>query len=163
MISLLVAMDRNHVIGINNQLPWRLPKDLRFFKEKTTGNTIIMGRKTYDSMGGALPNRKNVVLTRQDHEYPEKVEVIHELSTIKEWDKRNPMNEYFVIGGGNIFTQVMPIADRMYITFIDQDFDGDTYFPNFAEGDWTLTSKVKGDKDEKNPYDYYFLQYDRKG
>ncbi|RDW19609.1 dihydrofolate reductase [Oceanobacillus arenosus] len=163
MISLLVAMDRNHVIGINNQLPWRLPKDLRFFKEKTTGNTIIMGRKTYESMGGALPNRKNVVLTRQDYKCPENVDVINELSKIQEWEKQNPKNEYFVIGGGNIFTQVMPIADRMYITFIDHDFDGDTYFPTFAEGDWTLTSKVKGDKDDKNPYDYYFLQYDRKG
>src|SRR4051794_17848100 len=121
MISLLVAMDRNRVIGVNNQLPWRLPKDLRFFKEKTTGNTIIMGRKTYESMGGALPNRKNVVLTRQNHEYPENVDVIHELSTIQEWDNQNPKNEYFVIGGGNIFTQVMSIADRMYITLIDQD------------------------------------------
>ncbi|AXI09313.1 dihydrofolate reductase [Oceanobacillus sp. 143] len=162
MISLLVAMDRNHVIGANNQLPWRLPKDLRFFKEKTTGNTIIMGRKTYESMGGALPNRKNVVLTRKNHDYPEDVDVIHELSTIQEWDKRNPNNEYFVIGGGNIFTQVMPFADRMYITFIDNDFDGDTYFPSFSEDDWALTSKVKGQKDEKNPYDYYFLQYDRR-
>lgn len=162
MISLLLAMDRNHVIGLNNDLPWRLPKDLRFFKEKTTGNTIIMGRKTYESMGGALPNRRNVVITSSENPFPENVHVIRNLESIREWDKESPNEEVFVIGGGNIFKQILPFADRMYITWIDQDFDGDTYFPEFSELDWSLTSKVKGEKNETNPYDYYFLQYDRK-
>lgn len=162
MISLLLAMDRNHVIGLNNDLPWRLPKDLRFFKEKTTGNTIIMGRKTYESMGGALPNRRNVVITSSENPFPENVHVIRNLESIREWDKESPNEEVFVIGGGNIFKQILPFADRMYITWIDQDFDGDTYFPEFSEVDWSLTSKVKGEKNETNPYDYYFLQYDRK-
>ncbi|MBM7598403.1 dihydrofolate reductase [Virgibacillus halotolerans] len=162
MISLLLAMDRNHVIGLNNDLPWRLPKDLRFFKEKTTGNTIIMGRKTYESMGGALPNRRNVVITSSENPFPENVHVIRNLESIREWDKESPNEEVFVIGGGNIFKQILPFADRIYITWIDQDFDGDTYFPEFSELDWSLTSKVKGEKNETNPYDYYFLQYDRK-
>ncbi|MBP2078282.1 dihydrofolate reductase [Oceanobacillus polygoni] len=162
MISLLLAMDRNHVIGLNNEMPWHLPKDLRFFKEKTTGNTIIMGRKTYDSMGGALPNRENVVLTKSKTDFPDHVKVIDQLQTVTEWNTNNPEKEYFIIGGGNIFNQVIDIADRMYITWIDEAFDGDTFFPKFSENDWELTSKVKGEKNETNPYDYYFLQYDRK-
>ncbi|MGJ9456768.1 dihydrofolate reductase [Oceanobacillus sp. CF4.6] len=162
MISLLVAMDKNHVIGLNNGMPWRLPKDLRFFKEKTTGNTIIMGRKTYNSMGGALPNRENVVLTRSKLEIPENVEVIDQLQIITEWNTNHPEKEYFIIGGGNIFNQVIDIADRMYITWIDESFEGDTYFPTFTEDEWHLTSKVKGERNDTNPYDYYFLQYDRK-
>jgi dihydrofolate reductase len=162
MISLLVAMDRNHVIGLNNGMPWHLPKDLRFFKEKTTGNTIIMGRKTYNSMGGALPNRENVVLTRSQTEFPENVKVINNLETVIEWNTANPEKEYFIIGGGNIFNQVIDIADRMYITRIDHSFSGDTYFPTYSEDNWHLTSNVKGEKNKTNPYDYYFLQYDRK-
>ncbi|GAB3066322.1 dihydrofolate reductase [Virgibacillus ainsalahensis] len=161
MISLLLAMDRNHVIGMNQDLPWHLPKDLRFFKEKTTGQTIIMGRKTFESMRGPLPNRKNVVITGKQTDYPEAVDVIHDLKIIKEWNNENPDREYFVIGGGKIFEQVLEYADRMYITLIDEVFDGDTYFPNFSEDDWNLTSNLKGEKNETNPYDYYFLQYDR--
>ena len=162
MISLLVAMDRNHVIGLNNDLPWYLPNDLRYFKEKTTGNTIIMGRKTFTSIGKALPKRRNVVLTRSDMDFPEGVEVIHDLATVKEWNDKNPDEAYFIIGGGDIFNQVMSIADRLYITWIDEEFEGDTFFPKFAiEEDWKLTSKTKGEKDEKNPYDYYYLVYDR--
>ncbi|MFS0751623.1 dihydrofolate reductase [Oceanobacillus sp. 1P07AA] len=162
MISLLLAMDRNHVIGVNNQLPWHLPKDLRFFKEKTTGNTIIMGRKTFESMGGALPNRKNIVLTKRTDVQYENTEIIHHIDEIKKWSKENPEEEYFVIGGANLFKQVMDIADRMYITWIDDSFSGDTFFPDFDKENWVLSSKIKGDKDEKNPYDYYFIQYDRK-
>ena len=162
MISLLVAMDRNHVIGLNNGMPWHLPKDLRFFKEKTTGNTIIMGSKTFNSIGIALPNRENVVLTRSQTDFPESVKVIDNLQTVLEWNSAYPTKEYFIIGGGNIFEQVIDIADRMYITWIDHSFSGDTYFPIFSQDDWHLTSKVKGEKNETNPYDYYFLQYDRK-
>ncbi|HLR71732.1 MAG TPA: dihydrofolate reductase [Pseudogracilibacillus sp.] len=162
MISLILAMDRNRVIGVNNDLPWYLPRDLRFFKEKTTGNTIIMGRKTFDSIGRVLPNRKHIVLTKQNADLPEEVTVIRSIDQIKEWNDQNPKKEYFVIGGSTVFEQILPIADRMYITFIDESFEGDTFFPIFNETDWELTSKVKGEKDEKNQYNYYFLQYNRK-
>lgn len=162
MISLMLAMDRNHIIGLNNDLPWHLPKDFRFFKDKTTHQTIIMGRKTYDSLNGALPNRKNVVITKKNIEFPDGVEVITDLKTVEEWNRANPDEEFFVIGGGDIFKQVIDIADRMYITLIDESFDGDVYFPVFSEDEWHVTSKVKGEKDDKNPYDYYFYQYDRK-
>lgn len=162
MLSFVVAMDRNHIIGLNNDLPWHLPKDLKFFKEKTTGHTLIMGRKTYDSLGRPLPNRKSVVLTSGNPSYPEEVVVIHDVGTIKEWNEKQPDEEFFVIGGAAVFEQVLPFVDRMYITWIDESFEGDTHFPAFSEDDWDLTCKDKGEKNEKNPYDYYFLQYDRK-
>lgn len=162
MISLLVAMDRNHVIGLNNGMPWHLPKDLKFFKEKTIGNTIIMGRKTFSSIGRVLPERKHIVVTKnKDITLPNGVEIVHDIDQIKELDKINPSDELFVIGGGKIFEHVLPFAERMYITLIDETFEGDVYFPNFSEDEWTLISKVKGERDKKNPYDYYFLQYDR--
>ncbi|RLL48247.1 dihydrofolate reductase [Oceanobacillus piezotolerans] len=161
MISLLFAMDRNRVIGLNNDLPWHLPKDLQFFKRKTTGNTIVMGRKTFDSIGKALPNRRNVVLTSQKDFAVPNVEVIHDLEIFKAWNKSNPDEEYFVIGGAHLFEQILDIADRMYVTFIDEEFEGDTYFPAFNEQDFKMTSKEQGEKDDKNPYDYYFIQYDR--
>ncbi|GGN56207.1 dihydrofolate reductase [Oceanobacillus indicireducens] len=162
MISLLVAMDRNHVIGSDNDLPWHLPDDLRYFKETTTGHTIIMGRKTFESIGRILPKRKHVVITRGNYEFPEEVEVIHDLEPIKTWNDDNPQEEYFVIGGGDIFKQVLPFADRLYITWIDEDFAGDTFFPSISLDEWELTEKTKGKKDEKNPYDYYYLVYERK-
>ncbi|MDL4839725.1 dihydrofolate reductase [Aquibacillus rhizosphaerae] len=162
MISLLYAMDRNRVIGHNNTLPWRLPSDLKFFKNLTTSNIVIMGRKTFDSMNGPLPNRTNVVITRDTSYEQQDCQVIHSIDTVIEWSKENPKVEYFVIGGGNIFEQILPYADRMYMTLIDEDFPGDTYFPDFDEQEWETTKKEKGIKDEKNIYDYYFIQYNRK-
>lgn len=162
MISLLVAMDTNHVIGAKNDLPWHLPNDLKFFKAKTVGHTIVMGRKTYESIGRPLPNRRNIVITRSESaDLPKEVEVIHHLDDIKALEEENPSEEYFVIGGGSIFEQVIDYADRMYITLIKATFPGDTYFPAFNEKEWQLTKKEQGMQDDKNPYEYYFLQYDR--
>ncbi|MFS0672625.1 dihydrofolate reductase [Ornithinibacillus sp. 179-J 7C1 HS] len=161
MISLLFAMDRNQVIGANNDLPWHLPNDLKFFKEKTTGRTIIMGRKTFDSIGRALPNRRNIVLSKSDIELPLGVELIQDINSILTMDKKNSEEELFIIGGGGIFEQILPFADRMYITLIEEEFNGDVFFPDFSLEMWKETSRVKGIKDEKNPYDYYFIQYDR--
>lgn len=162
MISLLVAMDKNNVIGYEGDLPWHLPKDLKFFKERTIGNNVIMGRKTFDSIGRALPKRKNVVLTRSTQDFPDDIIVVHDVDEIYKWNEENPAEELFVIGGGHIFEQMIEKADRMYITYIDHSFKGDTFFPSFSEDEWELTRKVKGEKDEKNPYHYYFCQYDRK-
>lgn len=161
MISLLVAMDKNHVIGFKNDMPWHLPEDLKYFKEKTTGQTIIMGRKTFDSIGRVLPNRRNIVLTRQKIDFPDGIEVIHDIKEIDQLNKERPDQELFIIGGGHLYKQVIAYADRMYITEINESFEGDTYFPTFTRNEWTLTSKIKGKKDENNPYEYYFLQYDR--
>lgn len=162
MISFIVAMDQNHVIGFKNKMPWHLPKDLRFFKEKTINHTIIMGRKTFESIGRVLPHRRNVVLTTSKQEFPEGVEVIEDLSEILNLNKAHPDEQLFVIGGGKVFEQLLPYADRLYITKINESFEGDTYFPPFSEAEWVLSSKEQGIKDENNPHDYTFLQYDRK-
>jgi dihydrofolate reductase len=161
MISFLVAIDKNRVIGKDNALPWRLPADLKFFKDVTMGHTIIMGRKTYESIGRALPGRENVVLTRDEHYHAEGCTILHYISDVEEMEK-NTDKELIVIGGAEIFKQTFPIADRLYITEIDEEFEGDTFFPEFNEEEWKVVSKKKGIKDEKNPYDYYFLVYDRK-
>lgn len=163
MISLLVAMDRNRVIGLDGDMPWNLPNDLKYFKEKTMNHTIIMGRKTFTSLGRVLPKRKHVVLTRNMNlGLPEEVVLIHDIEEIKNINHQNPDEEYFVIGGGKIFEQVLPFADRMYITLIDEEFEGDVYFPKFDEKEWKLVSDKKGEKNERNPYNYTYLQYDRK-
>lgn len=161
MISLIVAMDRNRVIGKDNKLPWHLPADLAYFKRITMGHPIIMGRKTFESIGRPLPGRENIVVTRNRSFQPEGCTVIHSIDDIQkiaaERDK-----EVFVIGGAELFQASLPFADRLYITKIDASFPGDTFFPSFYEEDWRLVSSEKGPKDEKNPYDYVFLLYERK-
>lgn len=162
MISLLFAMSKNRVIGKDNALPWYLPNDLKFYKGLTTHQTIIMGRKTYDSLDGALPNRENIVLTANNDFNPGDATIIHTIDEIKQLNDSDPEKEWFVIGGEVIFKQVLSFADRMYMTYIDEEFPGDTFFPTFDESEWHVTKNEKGKKDEKNPYDYYFIQYDRK-
>lgn len=162
MLSLIVAMDKNRVIGLNNDMPWHLPNDLRYFKERTTGHTIIMGRKTFESLGRVLPNRKHLVLTRSDKTFPEEVEVIHTIEDILQYVKDYPQEKIFIIGGGELFKHMLPHVNTMYITEIDEQFEGDVFFPFFDEAEWKLISKEKGPKDKKNPYDYYYLVYERK-
>lgn len=162
MISLLVAMDQNRLIGRNNQLPWHLPEDLRYFKKTTMGHTIIMGRKTFESIGKPLPGRENMVMSRNRNFQPEGCVVIHSWEPVMERNSRNPDQEIFVIGGQRLFEQAIAFADRMYITEIDEQFEGDTFFPAFDPSEWQLISKTKGKKDDQNPYDYSFCVYERK-
>ncbi|UOQ47623.1 dihydrofolate reductase [Gracilibacillus caseinilyticus] len=162
MISLLFAMGSNRVIGKDNDLPWHLPKDLKFFKDVTINQTIIMGRKTFESMNGPLPKRENIIVTRDKNYTATNSQVIHSIADIQQLNEEQPDKEWFVIGGEYIFEQVLPFADRIYMTYIDETFDGDTFFPEFDESDWHQTKKEKGIKDENNNYDYYFIQYDRK-
>lgn len=162
MISFVVAMDQNRVIGFNNDMPWHLPNDLRHFKNITTGHTIVMGRKTFDSIGRVLPNRKHIVLTRSEQSFPEEVEVVRNTDEILQYAKDHEAEEIFIIGGGELFKQMMPYVDKMYITLIEESFEGDVFFPEFDESEWELIEKEKGEKDERNPYNYYFLTYERK-
>src|SRR5690625_2459203 len=143
MLSLIVAMGANNVIGYENDMPWHLPKDLKFFRETTTGHTVIMGRKTYESIGKPLPNRKNIVLTRSETNFPEGVEVMNDIKAIYELNAQQPYEEIFIIVCGKSYKQVMPLADRMYITEIYYTFDVDTFFSKFSEKEWTLTNKLK--------------------
>ncbi len=153
-------MDKNRLIGKNNTLPWHLPADLAFFKKVTMGKPIVMGRKTHESIGRILPGRENIIITRNKDYKAEGCTIIHNIQDIFAFEKE--YDEVFVIGGAEIFKDALPYADRLYITFIDHEFDGDTYFPLINEGDWTVISKEKGPKNEKNPYEYYFTIYERR-
>ncbi|WP_374193947.1 dihydrofolate reductase [Alkalihalobacillus sp. BA299] len=161
LISFLVAMDKNRVIGKDNDLPWRLPADLAYFKKVTMGHPIVMGRKTYESIGRPLPGRENIIITRNQNYSAEGCTVLHSLDDVKKVID-DSTKEVFIIGGAEIFKEAFPIADKLYITHIDEAFEGDTYFPAFSDQEWKEVSREKGVKDEKNPYDYYFSVYERK-
>jgi dihydrofolate reductase len=160
MISFLLAMDQNRTIGKNNDLPWRLPADLAYFRKVTMGHTIVMGRKTYESIGRPLPGRENVVVTKNTDFQAEGCFVVHSVEEAKQHFQKD--DEVFVIGGAQLFEKFFPYADRLYITLIEEQFEGDTYFQNIDKNEWNLVSKEKGMKNEKNPYDYCFLVYARK-
>ncbi len=156
------AMGRDQVIGRNGTMPWHLPRDMAFFREMTLNKTILMGRKTWESFGSKpLPKRTNVVLTRDESFSlsPEEGTVIHD---IKDGIKLGQDSELMVIGGAQIYEQMLPYADKLIITFIDSDFEGDTYFPEVDWNDWTVVKEVPGITDEKNPYSYRFVTYERK-
>ena len=160
MISLIAAHGHDFVIGKDNWMPWDLPRDLQFFKEKTIGKTIVMGRKTFESFKKPLKDRHHIVLTRQeDFSYPG-VDVYHDIDALKQ-ARETREDEVLVIAGGEIYKQFLPVADRLYITYIDATFEGDTYVPDYTGLGFIETSKQQGIKDSDNPYDYYFIQYDR--
>ncbi|MFD1738386.1 dihydrofolate reductase [Bacillus salitolerans] len=159
MISFVVAMDENQVIGRNNELPWHIPGDLAYFKRVTMGHSIVMGRKTHESIGRPLPGRENIILTRNLGYESEACTVIHSLDEIKVLEQHH--KEIFVIGGAEIFKELLPIADRLYLTKIHHEFEGDTFFPTVNWEEWSIIEQETGIKDEKNPYDYEFITYER--
>lgn len=160
MISFLLAMDKNRVIGKKNDMPWHLPADLSYFKKTTTGHPIVMGRKTHESIGKALPGRRNIIVTRSLDYTAEGCEVVHSVN--EAIDLFHTDEEVFVIGGAELFDTFFPYADRLYITYIDESFDGDTYFPEMNEDEWKRIFTKEGTRDEKNPYSFTFLVYERK-
>ena len=162
MLSIIVAKARNNIIGKNNSLIWHLPEDLKRFKTLTTGHTIIMGRRTFESLGRVLPNRKHVILCN-DMEMDIKDDNIEILEDISMLDKYiNSDEENFIIGGATIYRLLMPYANKMYITEIDQEFEGDVAFPEINKEEWNIVEVEKGLKDEKNPYDYNYVTYIRR-
>ncbi|MES2268904.1 MAG: dihydrofolate reductase [Bacteroidota bacterium] len=158
-ISIIVAIAQNYAIGKNNQLLWHMPKDLKHFKEITSGRTIIMGRKTYESVGKPLPNRRNIVVTRQDMEIPgcEVVKSIDEGLGLCTGE-----DEVFISGGAEIYRQAMDITDRIYLTIIHKDFEADTFFPEIDYSKWEEASRVDNEPDEKNPLPYSFITLNRR-
>jgi len=156
MISIIAAVAGNRIIGKGNKLPWKIPADMEHFKNLTDGHTVIMGRKTFESIGRPLPGRKNVVMSRNSNFKAEGCYVIHSAAEALELAGSE---EVFVMGGAELYAEFMDYAERMYITLIDEDFDGDAHFPEIDSKIWLMVSKVKGQKDEKNPYEYYFLTY----
>ena len=161
MLSIIVAKAKNNIIGKENKLIWHLPEDLKHFKEITTGHTIIMGRKTFESLGRVLPNRKHIIFS-QNPDFKvnnENVEVVHSLLQIQ--DLIEGKEEAFVIGGAMIYNLLMPYVTKMYVTEIDKEFEGDTFFPKINTEIWKETSREKGKKDEKNNLDYDFVTYEK--
>lgn len=162
MLSTIVAIANGNVIGKDNKLIWHLPEDLKRFKQITTGKNIIMGRKTFESLGRVLPNRKHIILCN-DMEMNvdnENVEVLDDISKLDKYI--NSEEENFVIGGATIYKLLMPYVNKLYITKINEDFEGDVYFPEIKEEEWKEISKEKGLKNAENPYDYEYITYIRK-
>jgi dihydrofolate reductase len=162
IISLLLAASENGVIGKNNALPWHLPNDLKYFKNLTWGLPILMGRKTFDSIGKPLPGRKSIVITRNKDWHHNGVEVVHSLEEAVKTAEALGAKEIFVIGGAEIFNASLPQANRIYLTRIHQDFDGDVFFPAIDETAWQLSSSRFCKKDEKNPYEHTYRVWERK-
>lgn len=160
-VSLLVAVSENGVIGRDNQLPWHLPNDLKYFKNLTWGLPILMGRKTFDSIGKPLPGRKSIVITRNRHWQHQGVEVVHSLEEAIEKATGYGAKEIFVIGGAEIFETCLPTATRLYLTRIHHAFEGDVFFPRIDEKVWELASSRFCEKDEKNGYDHTYQVWEK--
>ena len=160
--SAIVAMDEQRAIGKNNQLLWHLPADLKHFKELTTGHAILMGRKTYESIGKPLPNRTNIILTHgTDLNMPGCV-IINSLKDLLQSDLLDETQELFIIGGAQIYQQLLPYTQRIYLTLVHHTFGGDVFFPELNPQEWQETSREAHQADEKNPYAYTFLTLERK-
>jgi len=159
-VSLIVAMARNRVIGVNNTLPWHLPADLKHFKALTMGHHIVMGRKTYESIGKPLPGRTSVVVTRNADYAPQGVVVVNSLEAAISACGND--EEIFVIGGAELYRQIIDLADRIYLTEIDADISGDAHFTEFDRKLWQETERVNHAPDEKNVHSYHFVVYERK-
>lgn len=158
MISLMVAHDPNYVIGKDNKLPWHIPEDLAYFKKHTVGKGMVMGRNTYESIGRPLPKRRNIIVTRNNDYQAEGADVVH---TIEDAIRlaESVHEEVMVIGGEQIFRSVLPIADRLYITLIHKNFEGDTYFPEYGD-EWKLVSESAQQLSGDIPFSY--LVFERK-
>lgn len=160
-VSLIAAMSENRVIGRENGLPWKLPDDLKRLKRLTMGHHVIMGRKTFDSIHKALPGRINVVITRNLSFEANDVARASSLEDALRLAEASGDPEVFVAGGGEIFEQALPLADRIYLTLIHKHFDGDTFFPDFDRSVWTLATKEERLTDEKSGLPYSFLTYEK--
>ncbi len=159
MISLIAAMAKNSIIGRDNDMPWHMPADLKHFKELTSGKPVIMGRRTFESIGRPLPNRPNLIVTRNTKYKAEGCSIFHSVEdAIKSVED---LPEIMIIGGAAIYEQAMPLADRMYLTYIDLETKGDTKFPEWVESDWKEIERIEHLADVNNPHNYAFITLDR--
>ncbi len=158
-ISAIVAMSENRVIGDNNQLPWHLPADLKYFKTLTSGHPILMGRKTHESIGRPLPNRTNIILTRNRDYQTDGCMVVTSVQDAMQ--QVNGSDELFIIGGAEIYQQLMPQIQRIYLTIVHEDFHGDAFFPVLHAEEWREVSREEHVADDANEYDYSFVVMER--
>lgn len=162
MLSIIVAKAKNNIIGKDNGMLWKIPDDLKRFKEKTMGHTMIMGRKTFESLGGILPERMHIILSRNPdfNIDSDSVKVVHSLLELQPY--MEDKEEHFVIGGAIVYNLLMPYANKMYVTQIDKDFEGDSLFPKINEEEWKEISREEGPQDEINDFRYEYITYVRK-
>lgn len=164
-VSMIAALSKNRVIGKNNDLPWKLPDDMKFFMEKTKGHHVIMGRKNYDSIPRKfkpLPDRTNIVVTRQKQFDAPGCIVVDALEKGLAIAEENNEPETFVIGGAEIYRLGLPYANKLYLTEIEAEIQGDTYFPSFDRNEWIETSRVHHSNDERHAYGFDFVLYEKK-
>mgnify|MGYP003288763180 FL=1 len=160
MISIIVACSENNVIGKDNGLIWRLSNDLKRFKALTTGHAIVMGRKTFESIGRPLPNRRNIILSK-NLEAMDGCEIMRSADEVQELAKSTD-EEFFIIGGGQVYEQFLPFADKLYLTLVHTEAEGDTFFPALNRDEWTEVARESFKADEKNEFDYEFVDYLRR-
>ena len=167
-LSLIVALAENHVIGRDNKLPWYLPNDLKYFKQVTLGKPVIMGRKTYESIGKPLPGRSNIIITRQPNYQPpganDSVKVVASLQAARELAENicliDGQQEAMIIGGAEIYTLALPLVDRMYLTEVHAEVEGDAFFPSFQRDAWQKVAGEDFAAQGPNPYAYSFNVYE---
>lgn len=160
IISIIAAIGNNRVIGINNKLPWNLPADMEHFRQLTMGKPVIMGQKTFESIGKSLAGRKNIVLSRDNNFWPSECIVAHSIE--ETLDAAKDFEEVMIMGGVSIYGQFLPLADRIYLTLVEGDFVGDAYFPEFDHNDWIEVERIEHEADENNPHRYSFVTLERK-
>lgn len=162
VISIIAAMGRNRVIGIKNTLPWKLPADMARFRQLTLGKPIIMGQKTFESIGKALPGRINIVLTREERFQAPSCVIARSIEQALQVAKNTDAKEVMIGGGASVYQQFLPLADRLCLTLIEGEFEGDAFFPEFNYQDWEETERVENESDKDNPYQYTFLTLQKK-
>ena len=162
MLSHIVAASENNVIGAKNELPWHLPNDFKYFKNKTWGMPVIMGRKSYESLKKSLPGRINIVVTKKTNWLPDDVFVVHNIDDAIEKAKESDAKEIFIIGGGEIFKQTINIVSKIYLTRVHATVDGDTFYPELNKEKWKLIDQQSFPADEKNNYAYTFEVWENK-
>ena len=160
MISIIAAIAKNGIIGSGNQMPWHISEDLKRFKAITSGHPVIMGRKTFESLGRPLPNRRNIVITRNPDYDKAGIETAASIDEALALFEEN--EEIFIIGGGEIYRQTLPLADRMYLTWIDAEADGDTYFPPIDSEEWEIVFSERHEQGLTFPHPFEFMNYKRK-
>lgn len=160
-LALIVAMSENGVIGHHNRLPWHLPADLRHFKRLTIGKPVIMGRKTYESIGKPLPERTNIIITHDNHFQATSCVVVNSIEAALKAATLTNSEEIFIIGGAALYKQMLPLIQRIYLTMIHHIFAGDAYFPELNSTEWEEKERITHEKDTANPYSYSFVVLER--
>ncbi len=161
VLSLIAAMDQHHVIGIQNRLPWHLPADLKHFKKLTMGKPIVMGRTTFESIGKPLPDRRNIIITRNAEFRAPGCDIVHSIEQALALTQQEP--ESMIIGGASLYAQTLALAQRLHLTLVHTTLtEGDAFFPSFDWNDWVIVEREDHEADERNEFNYSFLTFDKK-